>query len=129
MAGTGGSELGRISGSVPHPESLPARLTPQGSALVPEATSAWLPELTVYFFPPQARASGLQPCVIVIRVLRDLCQHVPTWGALPAWVSSTPWLALSWGAPQGPPTALTGLIFSETEVPLPSVGLSKKGPN
>ncbi|XP_078299738.1 zinc finger RNA-binding protein 2 isoform X1 [Panthera onca] len=33
----------------------------------------------------QARASGLQPCVIVIRVLRDLCQHVPTWGALPAW--------------------------------------------
>uniref|UniRef100_A0A667H3A2 Zinc finger RNA binding protein 2 n=1 Tax=Lynx canadensis TaxID=61383 RepID=A0A667H3A2_LYNCA len=33
----------------------------------------------------QARASGLQPCVIVIRILRDLCQHVPTWGALPAW--------------------------------------------
>uniref|UniRef100_A0A2K5DLJ1 Zinc finger RNA binding protein 2 n=1 Tax=Aotus nancymaae TaxID=37293 RepID=A0A2K5DLJ1_AOTNA len=34
----------------------------------------------------QARASGLQPCVIVIRVLRDLCRRVPTWGALPAWV-------------------------------------------
>ncbi|XP_029771986.1 zinc finger RNA-binding protein 2 isoform X2 [Suricata suricatta] len=33
----------------------------------------------------QARASGLQPCVIVLRVLRDLCQQVPTWGALPAW--------------------------------------------
>ncbi|XP_066889193.1 zinc finger RNA-binding protein 2 isoform X4 [Kogia breviceps] len=33
----------------------------------------------------QARASGLQPCVIVIRVLRDLCQRVPTWGALPDW--------------------------------------------
>nr|XP_054395325.1 zinc finger RNA-binding protein 2 isoform X4 [Pongo abelii] len=33
----------------------------------------------------QARASGLQPCVIVIRVLRDLCRRVPTWGALPAW--------------------------------------------
>ncbi|XP_077603405.1 zinc finger RNA-binding protein 2 [Crocuta crocuta] len=33
----------------------------------------------------QARASGLQPCVIILRVLRDLCQHVPTWGALPAW--------------------------------------------
>ncbi|XP_070321074.1 zinc finger RNA-binding protein 2 isoform X2 [Odocoileus virginianus] len=33
----------------------------------------------------QARASGLQPCVIVIRVFRDLCQRVPTWGALPDW--------------------------------------------
>ncbi|XP_054549029.1 zinc finger RNA-binding protein 2 [Talpa occidentalis] len=33
----------------------------------------------------QARASSLQPCVIVIRLLRDLCQRVPTWGALPDW--------------------------------------------
>ncbi|XP_072457877.1 zinc finger RNA-binding protein 2 isoform X2 [Notamacropus eugenii] len=33
----------------------------------------------------QARANGLQSCVIVIRVLRDLCQRVPTWGALPDW--------------------------------------------
>lgn len=33
----------------------------------------------------QARASGLQPCVIVIRVFRDLCQRVPTWGVLPDW--------------------------------------------
>ncbi|XP_073910379.1 zinc finger RNA-binding protein 2 isoform X2 [Castor canadensis] len=33
----------------------------------------------------QARASGLQPCVIVIRVLQDLCRRLPTWGALPAW--------------------------------------------
>ncbi|XP_054434065.1 zinc finger RNA-binding protein 2, partial [Pteronotus mesoamericanus] len=33
----------------------------------------------------QARASGLQPCVIVIRVFRDLCQRVPPWGALPGW--------------------------------------------
>lgn len=33
----------------------------------------------------QARASNLQPCAIVIRLLRDLCQRVPTWGALPAW--------------------------------------------
>uniref|UniRef100_A0A7N4P9H2 Zinc finger RNA-binding protein n=1 Tax=Sarcophilus harrisii TaxID=9305 RepID=A0A7N4P9H2_SARHA len=32
-----------------------------------------------------ARANGLQSCVIVIRVLRDLCQRVPTWGALPDW--------------------------------------------
>ncbi|XP_041086780.1 zinc finger RNA-binding protein-like isoform X2 [Polyodon spathula] len=33
----------------------------------------------------QARANGLQSCVIVIRVLRDLCQRVPTWGCLPDW--------------------------------------------
>ncbi|XP_054836177.1 zinc finger RNA-binding protein-like isoform X2 [Eublepharis macularius] len=33
----------------------------------------------------QARANGLQSCVIIIRVLRDLCQRVPTWGALPDW--------------------------------------------
>ncbi|XP_034975332.2 zinc finger RNA-binding protein isoform X1 [Zootoca vivipara] len=33
----------------------------------------------------QARANGLQSCVIIIRVLRDLCQRVPTWGSLPDW--------------------------------------------
>lgn len=33
----------------------------------------------------QARASSLEPCVVVMRVLRDLCQRVPTWGALPPW--------------------------------------------
>ncbi|XP_066491495.1 zinc finger RNA-binding protein-like isoform X2 [Tiliqua scincoides] len=33
----------------------------------------------------QARANGLQSCVIIIRVLRDLCQRVPTWAALPEW--------------------------------------------
>ncbi|KAJ3599469.1 hypothetical protein NHX12_033430 [Muraenolepis orangiensis] len=33
----------------------------------------------------QARANGLQSCVIVIRVLRDLCQREATWGAMPAW--------------------------------------------
>ncbi|XP_026052991.1 zinc finger RNA-binding protein-like isoform X1 [Carassius auratus] len=33
----------------------------------------------------QARANGLQSCVIVIRVLRDLCQRVPTWGKMPDW--------------------------------------------
>ncbi|XP_034438438.1 zinc finger RNA-binding protein isoform X1 [Hippoglossus hippoglossus] len=33
----------------------------------------------------QARANGLQSCVIIIRVLRDLCQRVPTWGKLPSW--------------------------------------------
>uniref|UniRef100_A0A3B5KZI6 Zinc finger RNA binding protein 2 n=1 Tax=Xiphophorus couchianus TaxID=32473 RepID=A0A3B5KZI6_9TELE len=34
----------------------------------------------------QARANGLQSCVIVIRVLRDLRQRVPTWGKLPSWL-------------------------------------------
>ncbi|KAI8495849.1 hypothetical protein Bbelb_262650 [Branchiostoma belcheri] len=33
----------------------------------------------------QARASGLQSCVIVIRILRDLCQRVPTWAPLRSW--------------------------------------------
>ncbi|KAF7202950.1 zinc finger RNA-binding protein isoform X1 [Nothobranchius furzeri] len=33
----------------------------------------------------QARANGLQSCVIIIRVLRDLCQRVPTWGRMPGW--------------------------------------------
>uniref|UniRef100_A0A8C5BLL1 Zinc finger RNA binding protein 2 n=1 Tax=Gadus morhua TaxID=8049 RepID=A0A8C5BLL1_GADMO len=33
----------------------------------------------------QARANGLQSCVIIIRVLRDLCQREATWGAMPAW--------------------------------------------
>ncbi|GIY38699.1 zinc finger RNA-binding protein [Caerostris extrusa] len=33
----------------------------------------------------QARASGLQSCVMVIRILRDLCQRVPTWGRLHGW--------------------------------------------
>ncbi|XP_017262485.1 zinc finger RNA-binding protein isoform X2 [Kryptolebias marmoratus] len=33
----------------------------------------------------QARANGLQSCVIIIRVLRDLCQRVTTWGRMPCW--------------------------------------------
>ncbi|CAH1796957.1 unnamed protein product [Owenia fusiformis] len=33
----------------------------------------------------QARATGLQSCVIVIRILRDLCQRVPTWSPLNQW--------------------------------------------
>uniref|UniRef100_M3XYX1 DZF domain-containing protein n=1 Tax=Mustela putorius furo TaxID=9669 RepID=M3XYX1_MUSPF len=33
----------------------------------------------------QVRDGGLQPCVIVLRVLRDLCRRVPAWGALPHW--------------------------------------------
>ncbi|XP_067666899.1 zinc finger RNA-binding protein-like isoform X3 [Haliotis asinina] len=33
----------------------------------------------------QARANGLQSCVVVIRILRDLCQRVPTWTPLSEW--------------------------------------------
>ncbi|XP_068192383.1 interleukin enhancer-binding factor 3 homolog isoform X2 [Antennarius striatus] len=33
----------------------------------------------------QARANGLRSCVIVIRVLRDLCARVPTWAPLRGW--------------------------------------------
>uniref|UniRef100_A0A7N8Y3S8 Zinc finger RNA-binding protein n=1 Tax=Mastacembelus armatus TaxID=205130 RepID=A0A7N8Y3S8_9TELE len=33
----------------------------------------------------QARANGLQSCVIIIRILRDLCQRVPTWSTFPGW--------------------------------------------
>ncbi|XP_077600375.1 zinc finger RNA-binding protein-like isoform X1 [Stigmatopora nigra] len=33
----------------------------------------------------QARANGLQSCVIIIRILRDLCQRAPTWSLFPGW--------------------------------------------
>ncbi|XP_077590022.1 interleukin enhancer-binding factor 3 homolog isoform X2 [Stigmatopora nigra] len=33
----------------------------------------------------QARANGLRSCVIVIRVLRDLCACIPTWSPLVGW--------------------------------------------
>ncbi|KAK7484494.1 hypothetical protein BaRGS_00024250 [Batillaria attramentaria] len=33
----------------------------------------------------QARATGLPSCVMVIRILRDLCQRVPTWSHLNQW--------------------------------------------
>ncbi|KAJ8415987.1 hypothetical protein AAFF_G00380090 [Aldrovandia affinis] len=33
----------------------------------------------------QARANGLKSCVIVIRILRDLCSRVPTWAPLRGW--------------------------------------------
>ncbi|XP_026883954.1 interleukin enhancer-binding factor 3a isoform X2 [Electrophorus electricus] len=34
----------------------------------------------------QAKANGLQSCVIVIRILRDLCSRVPAWSPLKGWV-------------------------------------------
>ncbi|XP_061624284.1 zinc finger RNA-binding protein [Phyllopteryx taeniolatus] len=33
----------------------------------------------------QARANGLQSCVIIIRILRDLCQRAGTWSSFPGW--------------------------------------------
>uniref|UniRef100_A0A8C5WYJ5 Spermatid perinuclear RNA-binding protein n=1 Tax=Laticauda laticaudata TaxID=8630 RepID=A0A8C5WYJ5_LATLA len=33
----------------------------------------------------QARANGLKSCVIVLRILRDLCNRVPTWAPLKGW--------------------------------------------
>ncbi|XP_074039197.1 zinc finger RNA-binding protein isoform X2 [Leptinotarsa decemlineata] len=33
----------------------------------------------------QARVLGLHSCVLIIRILRDLCQRVPTWSPLSSW--------------------------------------------
>ncbi|EEB15986.1 zinc finger protein RNA binding protein, putative [Pediculus humanus corporis] len=33
----------------------------------------------------QARANGLQSCVMIIRIIRDLCQRVPIWAPLNSW--------------------------------------------
>ncbi|XP_077463229.1 zinc finger RNA-binding protein [Stigmatopora argus] len=33
----------------------------------------------------KARANGLQYCVVIIRVFRDLCQRVPLWAKVPTW--------------------------------------------
>uniref|UniRef100_A0A8D0C693 Spermatid perinuclear RNA binding protein n=1 Tax=Salvator merianae TaxID=96440 RepID=A0A8D0C693_SALMN len=33
----------------------------------------------------QARANGLKSCVIVLRILRDLCNRVPAWAPLKGW--------------------------------------------
>ncbi|XP_074039087.1 zinc finger RNA-binding protein-like isoform X2 [Leptinotarsa decemlineata] len=33
----------------------------------------------------QARATGLHSCVVIIRILRDLCERVPTWTPFTSW--------------------------------------------
>lgn len=33
--------------------------------------------------------SGVESCVIVIRILRDLCSRVSTWAPLKGWVSQS----------------------------------------
>ena len=42
--------------------------------------------LTLFHF-PQAKANGLQSCVIIIRVMRDLCSRIPAFAPLNNWVS------------------------------------------
>jgi len=55
-----------------------------------------------------ARAAGLQSCVIVIRILRDLCQRVPTWAPLNTWAMEllTEKVISSAGQPLSPGDAL-----------------------
>lgn len=33
----------------------------------------------------QARATGLQSCVMIMRIMRDLCQRIPIWGHITQW--------------------------------------------
>jgi len=33
----------------------------------------------------QARCANLQPALIVLRIMRDICQRIPTWMTLPIW--------------------------------------------
>uniref|UniRef100_A0A182IY82 DZF domain-containing protein n=1 Tax=Anopheles atroparvus TaxID=41427 RepID=A0A182IY82_ANOAO len=33
----------------------------------------------------QARATGLQSCVMIMRIMRDLCQRIPIWGHMSQW--------------------------------------------
>lgn len=37
--------------------------------------------------PSQARVNGLKSCVIVLRILRDMCNRHPVWEPLKGWVS------------------------------------------
>ncbi|KAK2489285.1 hypothetical protein MC885_006995, partial [Smutsia gigantea] len=74
----------RVTVSVTSPLMREDPSTDQGDVLSPQRCLQSLAALCrAKSF--QARASGLQTCVIVIRVFRDLCQHMPTWGALPDW--------------------------------------------
>lgn len=35
----------------------------------------------------QARATGLQSCVMIMRIMRDLCQRIPIWGNISQWAT------------------------------------------
>lgn len=54
---------------------------PVGSSLAPLPAPRLTPRC------PQARAATLHSCVIIIRVLRDLCRRVPIWTPLDPYVS------------------------------------------
>ncbi|XP_031621763.1 zinc finger RNA-binding protein isoform X2 [Contarinia nasturtii] len=60
--------------TVPNPDDLLPR-DPCLQALAALRHAKWF----------QARATGLQSCVMIIRVLRDLCQRVHTWTPLSQW--------------------------------------------
>ena len=67
------SPLMRDAGS-PHPEGV---LKPERclEALAALRHAKWF----------QARASGRQSCVMIIRIMRDICQRIPTWEPLPIY--------------------------------------------
>ncbi|XP_032452730.1 zinc finger RNA-binding protein isoform X4 [Nasonia vitripennis] len=60
----------------------------------------------------QARATSLQSCVMVIRIMRDLCNRVPTWGPLNPWALEllTEKVLSTAGVPLSPGAALRRLL-------------------
>ncbi|XP_066589951.1 zinc finger RNA-binding protein isoform X3 [Prorops nasuta] len=60
----------------------------------------------------QARAISLQNCVMVIRIMRDLCNRVPTWGPLNPWALEllTEKVISTAGGPLSPGEALRRLL-------------------
>ncbi|XP_072761457.1 zinc finger RNA-binding protein isoform X2 [Anoplolepis gracilipes] len=60
----------------------------------------------------QARATSLQSCVMVIRIMRDLCNRVPTWGPLNPWALEllTEKVISTAGGPLSPGEALRRLL-------------------
>ncbi|XP_014221179.1 zinc finger RNA-binding protein isoform X1 [Trichogramma pretiosum] len=60
----------------------------------------------------QARATALHSCVMVIRIMRDLCNRVPTWGPLNPWALEllTEKVLSTAGVPLSPGAALRRLL-------------------
>uniref|UniRef100_A0A1B6J255 DZF domain-containing protein n=1 Tax=Homalodisca liturata TaxID=320908 RepID=A0A1B6J255_9HEMI len=60
----------------------------------------------------QARATGLQSCVMIIRILRDLCRRNPTWAPLNPWAMEllTEKVVSSAGGPMPPGEALRRIL-------------------
>lgn len=114
----------RTPGPVRHSQGQP--LSPQPHTHPLSATCMWL-RANSAFLPPKARASGLHPCVLVIRVFRDLCQRVPTWGALSAWVRQCQVAGSALGIPQGPPQPQKALFSPRQTFRLPVLGFPMRG--